>query len=189
MDGWENEWMWYMITLLKNYYYPMDLSQGTMKTYHLDRKLQNQPVSSFSSQNIFPNKNDEMPHNSAFALLLNSHTKCRSRWELAGPSGPHLWVAVKANETLKTQDLEFIAAHSLKCSCTCLRPIYNADGKKTCWPFGPFTQPFLHPENKVDSSFTVAKKMPLWLTREIIPLQWVNCTSAFEMGSSRWAGI
>lgn len=162
MNGWENEWMWYM-----SYYWKTIIIQWIYhnEKHKLDRKFQNHPVSSFSSQNTFPNKNDEMPPNSTLALLLNSHTKCRSCWELASPSGPHLRVAVKANEALKTQGLEFITARSLKSCCTCLCPIYNADWKKTCWLFGPFTQPFLHPENKIDSSLTVAKKEGLWLTK------------------------
>lgn len=39
------------------------------KNYKLNTKLQNPPVFSFPRQNIFPNKNDERPHNSAFAPL------------------------------------------------------------------------------------------------------------------------
>ena len=49
-------------------------------------------------------------------------------------------------------------------------------------------QPFLHPENKIDSSFSVAVRIALQCTREIAFLQWVDSTRAW-IGNPHLAGI
>ena len=66
-----NEWTNVIHVILSNCDYSVDFYNLTGKNEYckLNRKLLNHPVFSFSSQNVFPNKIDEMPHNPTLTLL------------------------------------------------------------------------------------------------------------------------
>lgn len=103
--------------LLNSYDYTMNFYNITAKNknYKLNTKLQNHPVFSFQGETSFQIR---MMRGLIIPLLLlshNSHTKCRSRWELFVPT-----------------------AHSLNSRCTFLCSVYNADYKKTPDCFFPF---------------------------------------------------
>lgn len=142
------------------------ISQGNIKTINWTQNFRIIQCSVFQGKTSFQIR---MMRGLIIPLLLlshNSHTKCRSHWELFVPT-----------------------AHSLNARCTFLCPVYNADCKKTPDCFFSFQiQPFLYSENKTDSSFSVPGRTALRLTREVVYLQWVSCTSVFGIGPLYLAG-
>lgn len=113
----KHEWMWYISCCWTAMIiqWTFTISQRKIKTINWTQNFRIIQCSVFQGKTSFQIR---MMRGLIIPLLLlshNSHTKCRSRWELFVPT-----------------------AHSLNSRCTFLCSVYNADCKKTPDCFFPF---------------------------------------------------